>query len=470
MDPLSVSVARRFVVADAVGDPKSLLVQFEEEVKKAEAMYPPGAYAIALKMKEQSSEIVKQTGRFSSKDIPGYEEMAKFAQICRARIPIVSQWASVYGDKLFLSIIQQYVLPPALRKKVEMAARTYSKSRHSVRRKLPGQEFEYIGDFEKLVKVLRLHVDVAKDALAKGKEHVEGDDAATKVNVGAFTLVNTGGFDPKVMDTVTSVVKKASEYVKSSGLGKVLYGDILVTNTIMKNSRVLAFYMVTNDEMFIRANVKASIDTIQTVLHELGHRYEAKFLKDKRGVDRLYRLIDGQESARERSIQKSLKAPEVGETVVIKGDLYRVRAVTWGRGGEKVVLEDPDNPKETASISLEGYLSYKGGAPNRARNFDEDPNYKGFVTDYARKTPSENFAEMFAFYCMGRLPVMQSVAFEELVFGASKTAQALRLARRFREVSTDAKWEKGVAPSRVLKGEASHGAILEDSNEPRPIV
>jgi hypothetical protein len=434
VDPLSVSIARRFVVADAVGDPKSLLVQFEEEVKKAEAMYPPGSYALALKMKEQASEIIKQTGRFSSKDIPGYEEMAKFAQICRARIPIVSQWASVYGDKLFLSIIQQYALPPALRKKVEMAARAYSKSRHSVRRKLPGQEFEYIGDFEKLIKVMRLHVDVAKDALVKGKEHTEGGDntgAATKVNVGSFTLVNTGGFDAKVMDTVTSIVKKASEYAKSSGLGKVLYGDILITNTVMKNPRVLAFYMVANDEMFIRANVKANIDTIQTILHELGHRYETKFLKDKRGVDRLYRLIDGQESDRERDIQKSLKAPEVGETVVIKGGLYRVRAVTWGRGGEKVVLEDPDNPKGTASISLEGYLSYKGAAPNRARNFDEDPNYNGFITNYAKTSPTENFAEMFAFYCMGSLPVHQSVAFEELVFDA-KTAQALRLARRFR--------------------------------------
>lgn len=439
MDPLSVSVARRYVVADSLGDPKSFLLQFEEEVKKAEEKYPPGSYALALKMKEQAAEIVKTTGRFSSKDIPGYEEMAKFAYVCRARIPIVSQWASVYGDKLFLSILQQYALPPALRKKVEMAARTYSKSRHSVRRKPPGQEFEYIGDYEKLIKVLRLHVDVAKDAIAKGKAHgADGtaeEGAATKLNVGPLTLVNTGGFDAKVMATVTDVVKKSVQYLQQSGFSKVLYGDVLITNTIMKSSRVLAFYMLASDEMFIRANVKANVDTIQTVLHEFGHRYAHKFLKNKQGIARLYRLISSQESDRERDLKKNLKAPEVGDTVVIKGDLYRVRAVTWGRGGEKVVLEDPDNPKGTASISLEGYLSYKGGGPDRTRNFDEDPNYKGFVTNYAGKDPDENFAEMFAFYCMGRLPVLQSVAFEELVFDA-KTAQALRLARRFRSSPT----------------------------------
>lgn len=438
MDPLSTSIARRFVVADAVGDPKSLLIQFEEEVKKAESKCPPGSYALALKMKEQASEIVKTTGRFSSKDIPGYEEMSKLAFNCRVLLSLVSQWTSAYGNKLFLAILQQYALPPALRKKVEMAARTYSKTRHTVRRKPPGQDFEYIGDFEKLLKVLRLHVDVAKDALAKGKEHAEGGDdagAATKVNVGSFTLVNTGGFTSKMMETVADVVKKAADAIRTSGLGKVLYGDILVTNTIMKDPKVLAFYMTANDEMFIRANVKANINTVQTVLHELGHRYQFKFLNDKPGVNRLYRLVAGQENDRERDLQKAMKAPEVGETIVIKGDLYRVRRVTWDRGGEKVVLEDPNNPRGGyASISLEGYLSHKGLAPDRTRNFDEAPNYKGFVTNYAKTDPDENFAEMFAFYCLGRLPVMQSVAFEELVFGTSKTAQALRLARRFRSV------------------------------------
>ncbi len=56
--------------------------------------------------------------------------------------------------------------------------------------------------------------------------------------------------------------------------------------------------------------------------------------------------------------------------------------------------------------------------------------FKGFVTAYAKKDATENFAEMFAFYCTGDLPPSQSVLFEELVFD-TKTAHVHRLARRF---------------------------------------
>lgn len=431
MDPLITSVARRFI-ADSIGNPESLLLQFEEEVKKAEEKIPLGTYEKALKLKEQANEILRATGRFNSDALPGYQEMLRQAGLARALLKVVPQWASLYGDKLFLSIIQQYALPPALRKKVEAAARTYSKTRHSVPRKLPGQDFEYIGDFEKLVVTMRTHVNVAKEALSKGVAH-GSEDAATKIDAGHFTLVNTGGFNASAMSTITNVVKKVSDYAKSSGFGKVLYGDILITNTIMKNPRVLAFYVAANDEMFIRANVKANIDTIQTVLHELGHRYEVKFLKDTQGVARLYRLVAGQEDDRSQHLQRQMDnaAPAVGDTVVIKGDLWRVKGLTLGRGGERsVILEDPNMVNGTGKISLAGYLTYKVGAPD-VRNVEEDPNFKGFVTNYAKRTPSENFAEMFSFYCLGKLPVSQSVAFEELCFGGAKVA-ASEIAERFR--------------------------------------
>lgn len=422
MNSMAASVARRFM-ADAIGDPKSLLFQFEEEVKKAESKIPPGSYAQAQRMKGQARAILQETGRFDPETIPGYREMNHLADRARALLKLVPQWAAAYGSRLFVSILQRYALPPTLRKQVEGAARVYAKSRHSVRRKLPGQDFEYLGDFEKLVETLRLHVAVAKEALEKGVEHgAEGAQVSTKVDAGPFMLVNTGGFSDTVMGTVASVVKKVSDFAKQAGFSKVLYGDILVTNTIDRAS-VLAFYLVNNDEMFVRANVKANIDTVQTVLHELGHRYETKFLRDTQGVARLYRLISGQEDGKVREIQDQMSdsAPVSGDTVVIKGNLWQVKGLNWGRGGKRnVILEDPHNPKSLASISLAGYLHYKGGAGLHVKTVDEDPDYKGFVTNYAKKSPSENFAEMFAFYCMGRLPAAQAAAFEQLCFGGSR--------------------------------------------------
>ena len=101
--------------------------------------------------------------------------------------------------------------------------------------------------------------------------------------------------------------------------------------------------------------------------------------------------------------------------VLAPGKTYRVTLALPDRNGFKVHLERVDDPKWKASVSLEGYLSLKG---EEARDVDENPDYKGFVSEYAKRGgPGENFAEMFAFYCMGRLPVLQSVAFEELCFG-----------------------------------------------------
>jgi hypothetical protein len=65
-----------------------------------------------------------------------------------------------------------------------------------------------------------------------------------------------------------------------------------------------------------------------------------------------------------------------------------------------------------AHISLEGWLK-KTGKPREI----ESPDYKGYVTDYAKESSGENFAEMFAFYCMKRLPATQKELFEDFIAG-----------------------------------------------------
>ena len=41
------------------------------------------------------------------------------------------------------------------------------------------------------------------------------------------------------------------------------------------------------------------------------------------------------------------------------------------------------------AAQLAGYLSYKGQAPDLSRNFDDDPNFEGFVTNYAKSDADE---------------------------------------------------------------------------------
>lgn len=418
----------RTLLGERVGDPKDLLGPFERAVEGL--ILPPERLLPAKKFIEGRVEIGSPIVS------PEFSAAADMAMKAAAVIKYGQNRVADPGHQLFLAILQTYTLPPALRKKIEMASRIYLKSTKPrfKEKRSPFHYLEYIQVYEKYIALLQSHIAYAKEAIAKGKEHTEEGAGATKMKVGPFTLVNTGGFSEKQMNEVADVVQKATAFAQSSGFGEACYGEVQVTNTISK-ANVLAFYLLAKDEMFVRANVKASTDVVRTFLHELGHRYEHKFLASKKGgIARLYQMLSGQERNRAWDPKKQ-KFPEPGETLEAKGRTYVVRRTIPGPGlnGFKVLLDVQGDPSASARVPLDAFWQLKGVA---ARDIDTNPNYIGFVTDYAKKGgPSENFAEMFAFYCMGRLPVLQSVPFEELVFGTSKSAaerQVHRVANRFR--------------------------------------
>lgn len=427
-------IAARFRIAEVIGNPKDFLVEFERIVDSAAQRVPPGTASRAAELDAKMRQIVNTTGRFRSDDLPGYKEMTSLAWDARMQIGTTAIKLRLPGHKLFLSILQTLVLPPALRKKVEVASRVYMKD-GMPKRKRYLRDFDVFADYEKMVAAISLHLQTAKDAIATGKPHSEEGDAATRTKVGPFTLVNTGGFNPKIMANIVEIVEKATKHIQASGLAKVCYGDIQVTNTIT-NSSTAAFYLISSDELFIRANAKPHWDTIHTVMHELGHRFQAKFLRSrKNAVLDLFRMLSGQEQVRRKQLYE--EKPKKGDTLLDKGVLYEVLGTDWNpRKGVIVVLRQVDNPASTASISLEGWHSKKTQTKEQAgltgvRNFEADPNFKGFVSEYAKTDPDENFAEMFSFYCAGRLPVLQSAAFEELVFGHGDLTAAVRVASRF---------------------------------------
>lgn len=425
-DLLALKVATRYLgnkLADSLGDPKENLREFEMVLRSL--TIPPEKLAWA---KDEMVKWVKESDINVRRAWPGWAEISALSYDCLFKVKRGFPKIASPGHKLFLSLLQTYVLPPGLRKKVEVASRLYLKPKapNPPKKSLYGG-IDNIVYYEKFMAGLQTHLEVAKQAIAKGKTHAEGGEGATKIKVGPFTIVNTGGFDEKVMNNIADVMKKATELAKSSGLGEVCYGEVQVTNTVSR-SNVLAFYLVKSDELFVRANVKATRDSVQTVLHELGHRYQKMFLKNDGGVAQLYRTLDGQERRKQWGLEKKVKKPDPGDTVEAKGQVYVVEMTLPDRRGYKVHLHYQSDPKRKATVPLETFWQLKG---QKARNFDEDPNYIGFVSDYAKRGgPDENFAEMFSYYCMGQLPVLQSVPFEELVFGTKKSANE-RLAHRF---------------------------------------
>ena len=389
-------VVARYLQADAIADPKAVLTTFSEGVewfatKEADVKMLAGLLDEMKKAYERHESAPTYTREVLRKvaDVEFHTKMG-LSRLHRA------------GSLLFLAILQQYAVPPNKVKKVQAAAKYWSKTRWTAKKfnepwapSWASSVYTYLD----LLSTFREQVAVATDVVSSAKLH--GMEETPKMQAGPFTLVNTGNFKPEVMEHVQQVVEKAAKAMAAAGLGKVCYGDIMVSNTITSKSNVLAFYLLTSDEMFVRANVKPDVDTVRIVCHELAHRLQNKFLKAKDNQIRtMYQSIV--HNVRFGPAPSSTDWPTLGKQVQYKGkDLVVLRV-----NKDQNVIEFGEPPargtfqREVYKAPLEWWTkTFEGREPERG------PDFKGFITSYAQKGgPDENFAEMVSFYVLGRLP------------------------------------------------------------------
>lgn len=312
------------------------------------------------------------------------------------------------GEQLFRAILLSYELPKQVRTKVEEANRFFAKVRKP---SIPREPHALVEAYQKLNALVLGYLAAAKQAVLVGKGHSE---ETTQVQAGRFKLVNTGGFDDKVMDKLSELVSKATELLKKKRLDKVCYGDVQITKTLRKTS-TLAFYLKSSDELFIRANAPKTQDTLQVILHELGHRMENRFLRSREDdVKAMYKAIG--RTAMPPPPAKILPRPTKGESIVYKGTTLYVISVDYSprtEGYFRVRLDpDPNTTKKpTMSATLAGFAVLQG------KISPEEAHPTPYITPYAKSGgPSENFAEMFAFYCMDKLPEAQVEMLEKILF------------------------------------------------------
>ncbi len=418
MDPLAYSVARRFM-ADAIADPKELLQRYDHAVTRyadLEHILPQMREAQKIVDANGGIDLAKEKARRGML-APHENELLNDIYFKNLNIYRFASRVDLDGMKhanawsLFLAILQQYELPSQTRKTIEAAAKFFARSR--IQRPKPAVALDA---YENFMRTLRAFSLAAHDAIAHGKPRAEAGGASgqepllpEKVKAGPFTLINTGGFKDSVLAECAKVVGAAAHQLQSHGLGSVCYGDVLISNTL-HTSNVLAFYLVQKDEMFVRANLKGKEGAaIQTVVHELGHRLMYKFLTSKhREIENIYNTIKSKSSAaRSEAIIQVLKdpalTPKPGDTFVSNGEEYTVTGLDVSARGVSVQLVAKKPPEGLhpgltlrAKIPLEAYAAQKGILPK--------VNHSGFVTGYAATDAAENFAEMVAYFCLGRLP------------------------------------------------------------------
>lgn len=254
----------------------------------------------------------------------------------------------------------------------------------------------------------RTCIDTARSVLQKNEKHKD-EGATTTVKEGSFTLINTGGFPDKVMAECTKVVARAEKLLRQKGLGKVCYGDVHVTNTVHQSTRVLAFYRHSDDSFYIRANLKGKLGpALQSVIHELGHRLQFRFLRSsKAAIDALYRRLGDKQSGNLRDLlMDRSRWPKEGDTQIYKGETFLFDKIDVS-GTSLVALFRIPGESYSLRVPLSGYISEKDPAAVAAS--------QTYVTNYASTEPNENFAEMVAFYCEDKLPSEQVALLEEII-------------------------------------------------------
>ncbi len=309
------------------------------------------------------------------------------------------------AELIFLGILQQYELAPRIRRRIEKCAAFFAK------KTVPNPK-----TLEQLKKLFIEYLeayDAASEAMSSGRP-AAACATTRELHAGPFRLVNTGAFDKATMEIVKRVVEEAARRIEKKGLDAVLYGDINVSNTVSRPD-VLAFYRGTQDEMFVRANVRGlEAQAMRTVIHELGHRYDDKVLGDKERTKELYRETradDLQATHAQRDAERQ-NLPKVGDRVISRKLEFEVTGIDLGRGGLVVQLRRVTEPSKKAKIALHHYFNLEGPKNSpllRALLLKKG----GFVTKYASTNPAENFAEMFAFYCLDLLSPSQKAMFEK---------------------------------------------------------
>lgn len=398
-------IAARHILAANVGDPRQLLELFKK-VSLVTAKYEADLPELRRLQRDDIPELKFRSKTREFWNDPQFEEaratLKKYEMAVR-KLMVSPKYdyenlVKFGAQTLFLSILQQLELPPKLRKQVESCSKFYSRSRVQM-----STEETAIDVYTKMLEGVRQHAKIAEEALRVGRPH--SAETNTKIPAGSFTLINSGGFSTEDVTEAVKIVEKAEKLMRSIGLGKVCYGDIMLTQRIAQ-ANLLAFYLVGKDEMFIRVDLKGKAhDAVRTTCHELAHRAQFMFLKDRTAeikaiYKRLAHISDSDEDL--KHIRDAIKP---GDTLKYKGETLIVDQVLLTHRGDWSIKLKVEGDPASFRMSLKNYAEVKGLLSTAGK----------FVTNYAKKDPDENFAEMVATHALGQLPQDQVEMLEPLL-------------------------------------------------------
>jgi hypothetical protein len=230
-------------------------------------------------------------------------------------------------------------------------------------------------------------------------------DKEREIQHGPFLVIPVPGITKKQLDTSLSALDSAAAKIRLK-FPKVLYGRVFLATSLSR--KTAAHYVHTDDTVHLSVNARKRFDDIYTLIHELGHRFDYKFLESQ-----LRNKFWGLSTKREHEVihfDAKLR-DQVADEVV---DLAKTRALghplpkmspeleTWLRS-----VDGPLNIKRDMADYLAGKIDESKlhatakGSKDADVMTDKVIREPLAVTPYGATNVRENFAEAFAHYVLG---------------------------------------------------------------------
>lgn len=334
------------------------------------------------------------------------------------RVAVANTFIKLSNDgalDLVLATLRSYKLTRPQLLELQRASKFFYKKPASVGNAVKDED-GYFKSLEQMVKWFHLIESIIERSdVCSSEAHCQA---------ACFKIVNGGGFPAKTIALAETQVTEAAKLIEKKGFGDLCYGEVIVTNKLARDN-VRAFYLQSDDRMYVRANVRdkgrreypvGPSDVVYVIVHELGHRLEHRFMTET--GKRFQREIYAEYRAAHRFAEydtTTVPYHSVGTRVKMpfKGGLEEVEVV---------------QPSKMQAISNPGAIVLKkiGQEDGPSYVITRDAWYKllgakmhgdHFPSDYAKTSPGELLAELFAHYVLGKLEGRNLRDFDKMMAG-----------------------------------------------------
>lgn len=250
-----------------------------------------------------------------------------------------------------------------------------------------------------------------------------------EVEHGPFHITPMPGVTQKQTAEALEALDKASDLIRAH-FPKCLYGTVYISKSLPKGGHTgpVATYIMDTDTIHLSTRTQETVGDVHAICHELGHRYEHRFwdndaqrdsfrnlsmggrkdiltLFDRKrregAADDLIKIVHERKAGRSKENSPDL---DLWLGHLLQKDTHHFQTVA------KAAMSG--GPKEEAALWAEVAAPLSGDVGVVSGTETIEPIA---VTPYGRKAWTENFAEAFAFFVMGRpLPPSIQLIMEEL--------------------------------------------------------